>query len=313
MTALSIPLARYEFRFKVTRPFFRPDYAGSMLRGLFGHALKKIACIHPTADCRDCTMYQTCTYPEIFETPPRAHKLQAFSQIPNPYIIEPPPLGGHDYLPGETLVFNMVLTGKALKQFSLIILAMQQAFKTGVSRQNGSAELDEVYLLDKANKKHLIFSSYNELIQPHEQALLIAPPDTDIREVRLNFKTPLRLQQNSKPVRAKQLSARQLLVSLARRINLLSEFHNGQVLVKDFKALAGKAETVAIEHRLKWHDWVRYSNRQKQKMQLGGLIGEIALSGDLTGFYSLLYLGQWLHVGKNATFGMGGYDLVINT
>ncbi len=312
MTLLSIPLARYEFRFKVTTPFARPDYAGSMLRGIFGHALKKITCIYPSADCKDCTMYQTCTYPEIFETPPKAHKIQAFSQIPNPYIIEPPPLGKHDYLAGEYLIFNMVLTGKALKQFSLVILAMQQAFKTGVSRQNGSADLDEVYLLDSENNKQLIFSCRNETIQAHEQQLLITLPNTNISQAQLHFKTPLRIQQNSKPVRAKQLSARQLLVSLARRINLLNDFHNDQILIQDFKALVAQAETVTIEHGLKWHDWIRYSNRQQQKMRLGGLIGEVALFGDLTEFYPLLYLGQWLHLGKNATFGLGGYELTVN-
>ena len=33
----------------------------------------------------------------------------------------------------------------------------------------------------------------------------------------------------------------------------------------------------------------------------------LVLIGDLAPFADLLHLGQWLHVGKNATFGLGGY------
>ncbi|HOV19317.1 CRISPR system precrRNA processing endoribonuclease RAMP protein Cas6 [Ottowia sp.] len=44
-------------------------------------------------------------------------------------------------------------------------------------------------------------------------------------------------------------------------------------------------------------------------MQLGGLLGAVTLHVDLPPFAELLYLGQWLHVGKNATMGLGGYSL----
>ena len=44
-------------------------------------------------------------------------------------------------------------------------------------------------------------------------------------------------------------------------------------------------------------------------MQLGGLLGAVTLHVDLPPFAELLHLGQWLHVGKNATMGLGGYRL----
>jgi len=46
-------------------------------------------------------------------------------------------------------------------------------------------------------------------------------------------------------------------------------------------------------------------------MKLGGLLGQLHLQGDLAPFTQLLHLGQWLHVGKNASFGLGGYRLNI--
>lgn len=47
-------------------------------------------------------------------------------------------------------------------------------------------------------------------------------------------------------------------------------------------------------------------------MTLGGVLGTWALRGDadtLAQIYPWLWLGQWLHVGKNASMGLGGYTL----
>jgi hypothetical protein len=44
-------------------------------------------------------------------------------------------------------------------------------------------------------------------------------------------------------------------------------------------------------------------------MALGGAVGTWHLEGELAPFIPLLHLGQWLHVGKNATFGLGRYTL----
>ena len=41
----SFPIARYQFQFKVSEPIILPEYAGSTLRGAFGRALRKIACM----------------------------------------------------------------------------------------------------------------------------------------------------------------------------------------------------------------------------------------------------------------------------
>jgi hypothetical protein len=48
-------------------------------------------------------------------------------------------------------------------------------------------------------------------------------------------------------------------------------------------------------------------------MTLGGLVGEWTLKGDLSPFIPYLFLGQWLHVGKNAVFGLGKYTTSLLT
>jgi CRISPR/Cas system endoribonuclease Cas6 (RAMP superfamily) len=44
-------------------------------------------------------------------------------------------------------------------------------------------------------------------------------------------------------------------------------------------------------------------------MTLNGLTGRLWLRGLPRIFGDLLWLGQWTHVGKNATFGLGRYLL----
>ena len=77
----------------------------------------------------------------------------------------------------------------------------------------------------------------------------------------------------------------------------------------DFKRLGQRAEAVALEGELVWRDWRRYSSRQRQEMVLGGVIGKVSLRGELAPFAGLLATGQWLHLGKNASFGLGQYAL----
>ena len=54
---------------------------------------------------------------------------------------------------------------------------------------------------------------------------------------------------------------------------------------------------------------IRYSNRQQRLMNLEGLIGRITLTGDLSLFSELLSLGELVHIGKNATMGLGQYKI----
>ena len=76
----------------------------------------------------------------------------------------------------------------------------------------------------------------------------------------------------------------------------------------DFKGLIDQAMTVeTVNNNLRWHDWTRYSLRQDRRMKLGGLVGSVTYAGDLKPFTPFIALGQYVHVGKNCTFGLGKY------
>ena len=305
----TFPLARYRFDWRVTRPLRLPDFAGSMLRGAFGHALRQLACMTKQKECDGCPLIVSCPYPAVFApVPPATHALQKFSQIPVPYIIEPPEWGVTQLAEGDAFSFHLVLVGRAMKELPLIILAWRRALTRGVGPGDGTAELMRVVHCADMQETE-IHSPETGTIAPHAQEMNVPASGTVPDIVSLEFSTPLRLQRNGNALPPHKLDARTLLMALVRRVNLLSEFHGAGPMVEDFSGLLNSCSAVQDERNLQWRDWTRYSSRQQQAMALGGVVGQWHLSGDLGPFMPFLKLGQWLHVGKEAAFGLGKYRL----
>lgn len=336
MFAQPLPIARYAFTARVQQPLHLPDYAGSLLRGQFGAALRGVACMTRQPTCAGCPLTQTCPYTRIFEAPPPpkgSHTLQDFSSIPNPYVIEPPTPGARQLAAGDALVFHLVLVGHAIEQLPLIIFALQRALQQGLTKARVPADLLQVHWLDATGLEHLIWQVDKPVLQAHAANLCLAstpaPQNTthfvatcaysisatglNNINLSLHINTPLRLQSQGKPLGMGQLTPRALVVAVARRTALLMEFHAGQSgWGEAAKRITHLSETLTDTQDLHWFDWTRYSSRQQQEMTLGGVLGTWTLHGDATTLaeiYPWLWLGQWLHAGKNASMGLGGYTL----
>ena len=300
-----LPIARLHLTVRAEGPLQLPPYAGSMLRGAFGHALLALSPL-PHTDGKPCALHASCPYCQLFAAPPLpAHSLQKFSHMPQPYVIEPPTGGAQQLQAGQSFGFGLVLIGKALGLLPTVLQAWQRALRTGLGPQHTPCTLVDIY--DENGTQRI--SDKREQLSNLSTTLPPAPALGT--QATLHFCTPLRLQVQGKPVRAGQLTARDLLIALARRHQLLCDVHLGAAAPQyDFKTLVEQVQAVALQAQdLHWFDWGRYSQRQKQEMQLGGLLGAVTLHGDLAPFAELLHFGQWLHVGKNASFGLGGYRL----
>jgi hypothetical protein len=328
----ALPVARYRFTFRMEEELRLPEFAGSLLRGQFGASLRRIACMTGAPVCPGCPLYRTCPYPAIFETPaPEQHALQQFSQVPNPYVIEPPPLGSRRLVQaGETVSFHIVLIGRALSQLPLIAYAFQRAFEHGIGKLRAKGRIEDLALvrpddapLVEAGLKPAptnavtpaptnaisIWDADNSRIRPHEETLAV-PRFPDTGPITLKITTPLRLQSQGHPVSPENLRPRTLFTAILRRASLLFELHAGMPPVgSEASRLAAAAERLTDERSLQWKDWTRFSSHQSQAMTLGGVIGEWRLSGDLRELLPWFWLGQWLHVGKETTMGMGKYLL----
>jgi hypothetical protein len=304
-----LPVARYRFLFRMEEDLRLPEYSGSLLRGNFGAALRRTTCMTGAPECAGCPLYRTCPYPAIFETPaPETHSVQRFSQVPNPYVVEPPPLGTRHVPAGEIFSLAMVLVGRALDQLPLIVYALQRAFGSGIGRLRARGSLIDI-ALEGTDGAESVWDAESSSIGTHQQKVSV-PFLPDIDAVTLNIVTPLRLQNQGHRVPLDRLHPRTLFAALLRRTSLLFELHAALPgLAGDARRLVAAAARLADERRLQWKDWTRFSSRQDQEMTLGGVIGEWTLSGDLGDLLPWFWVGQWLHVGKNATMGMGRYSL----
>lgn len=305
MTDTVLPIARLHLTARAEAPLQLPPYAGSMLRGALGHALMALSPL-PHPDGKPCALHATCPYCQIFISPPLPpHRLQKFSQMPHPFMVEPPP-GGNVLAAGQTFEFALVLIGNALTHASTLIQAFARALNTGLGHEHARCTLLSVH--HEATGTPLWPASGAITLAP--MTLPAAPSLVD--RATLRFTTPLRLQNQGKPVRTVQrLDARTLLVTLARRYQLLLDAHLGaDSPQQDFARLSALASAIdLLPIDLRWFDWGRYSQRQEREMRLGGFVGTLQLRGGLAAFGPLLWLGQWLHVGKNASFGLGRYTL----
>ncbi|GHT89339.1 CRISPR-associated protein Cas6 [Betaproteobacteria bacterium] len=310
----TLPLARCRFRFIVTTPIRLPEWSGSLLRGAFGHGLRQLSCMTRQKDCGACPLQRTCPYPAIFAPPAIEHEIQRFSQPPAPYLIEPEQWGARHLQTGGCLQFNMVLMGRALYEFPLIVEAWRRAAGRGLGPaqggQAGTAELNHIDYLPPQGEPVALYRRENNVLAEIPLHVPVCPPVSKLNSVRLRFISPLRLQDNGHALSATRLTPASLLTAAIRRVALSSQLHGGHAPEWDFKAMAQQAAGIGEgEKALQWRDWGRRSSRQQRVMKLGGVMGDWQLTGELTAFFPALYMGTWLHVGKETVFGLGRYEL----
>lgn len=323
MTHLAV--TRYRLTAAFRSDLMLPDYAGSLLRGVFGSSLRRTVCMTGLPDCKPCTLWRTCPYPAIFETPPRDTLLaQRFSQVPNPYVIEPPTISTRHVPAGQPLSWHIVLAGpETLRQLPLVVQAWQRSLRQGWGKESMrvEGELLSVGAIDASGGIHEAWDFTSGRLIPHDTEWRWTPerqngstagPSSIVAT--LHLQTPLRLQHDGRALGIRELSPRVFMAHLLRRLRLMLELHLGIANAPfEVPALLAHAETLRDDRSaLQWKDWTRYSSRQKQEMTLGGVVGRWLLRGDLSPLMPWLELGQWLHLGKNATMGMGGYQLELH-
>ena len=133
------------------------------------------------------------------------------------------------------------------------------------------------------------------------------PPAPD-KSVTITLVTPTLLRYGGRPSPPDEFHV--LFRSVLRRVNFLNYFHCDGKLLDDAGELIAAAEGVSTtDTDLRWHAWERYSARQDQRVPMSGFTGSVTYHGDLAPFWPWLAIGEWIHVGKGATFGLGRYEI----
>lgn len=337
-------LAKFRFTVGAKGRICFPPYKGSVFRGGFGYAFKRIVCVVRNKGCDGCLLKQKCIYSYIFETPPPedAKMLRLYPKVPHPFVIEPPAPEKQTFAPGEEFSFHVILIGQAIDYLPYFIYTFTELGKQGIGQGRGKYELLHVEGMGLENESVRIYDNKTQTLtnqypiiqanqidvnspKTHKEVIPQSNPpyqggtkggveDTSQgrnhnNKITISLQTPLRLRFDGHIT--DKIEFHILIRNLLRRISSLSYFHCGEKLAVDFKGLIEKAKTVRqAASDIQWFDWKRYSTRQEEWMSLGGVTGTVSYEGDLSDFKALLKLGEYVHVGKGTSFGLGKYEIM---
>jgi hypothetical protein len=247
-----------------------------------------------------------CAYSYIFETPPPAdtEKMRKYTAAPHPFVLRLPEKTESE----ASYSIDLTLFGHGQRYFPYLIHALQMAGKEGIGGHRQIFELEKIDEIDFQGNGACIYKAGE--LRPQKPAISPETPELPA-SVELTFVTPVRVKHDQRNLTAKDFNFGALFSNLLRRISMISYFHTDTPLDTDFAGLTARARQVQIvAQQLKWYDWTRYSSRQQTEMNLGGLVGSIVLdTNGLEDFWPYLWLGQWTHVGKATSMGMGAYSI----
>jgi CRISPR-associated endoribonuclease Cas6 len=213
------------------------------------------------------------------------------------------------------------LIGRSIDYLPYFIYTFDELGRIGIGKGKGRYSLESVDQREmvkgerqetkKDQMSAVIYSGKDKILKNNFRILNIddlASFNLSPLTLHLKFLTPTRLKFDGRL--SPKLEFHILIRNLIRRISLLSYFHCGEELVLDFRGLIEKAKGVKVQkENLQWCDWERYSNRQGTKMKMGGFVGSVIFEGVIKELIPFLLVGEYIHVGKGTSFGLGKYEI----
>ena len=329
---------KYKFFLEVNSPMMLPSYKGSTFRGGALTAFKEEVCLTPDGECDNCPLTKHCSYYYLFESKQLASSLG----VSMSYIVEPPLTERRMFDIGDELSFSVVLIGKATIYWNLLIYVVKKLGETsGIGRRvdgrRGRFQLKRVDSVGLNDSSVTVYSSEHSF--PHDKPITLTGEDvaqigdanrqidelTDNQTGRdaisntqyvLRFLTPVRFienirdgKENTRKRFVTDFDFALLMQELIRRLGRLSEAYcEGHR--PELENLLERVSDVRTAERLLLREQLdRYSRRQDMRYPMDGLKGFLQLEGNLEPFMPYLRLGEWLHLGKQTTFGLGQYQI----
>ncbi|MDR2392078.1 MAG: CRISPR system precrRNA processing endoribonuclease RAMP protein Cas6 [Planctomycetota bacterium] len=275
---------------------------GQTLRGGFGLALRRLSCSRRRETCGGCALFTVCPYSYLFETPvpPASEVMRLYPHAPHPLIIESPDHAPGVPEPGTKIRFSFILIGKALEYLPYVALAFQDLGAAGLGSDKVRYDLLGIFGENGQER----WMPGGKAAAADGTALGLSPGQSRHCRFSLRLVTPLRIQTAGRINRAPDLP--DIAEALARRIFLLRYFYGDgytEILAPAYRPAAAGA--VPLERKTAWNEHRRHSTRQQRDIPVGGVTGWLRWEGDFGVLEPLFRLGEYVHVGKNALFGLG--------
>ncbi|MEM5790007.1 MAG: CRISPR system precrRNA processing endoribonuclease RAMP protein Cas6, partial [Syntrophobacteraceae bacterium] len=240
--------------------------------------------------------------------------------LPQPFVFDP--VIGGNYGPGEFLVISFRLIGKAINFFPFMACAL--SLMSGREMGLGGRRVVLEGIVDgfagEKGGESLIFDAESsqltgscrvfdfECVRDWVQDKV--GPHEGFRKVHLNFLTPFRYKVKGRL--GVPLNFKIFINRLLDRLTFLSVHSpiSFDLNREYFNSLAGDIREVS---ELEWFEFRRETSSRyhKRPINLDGYVGGITFSGNLAPVMPYLKIGEFLNVGKAASFGHGKYELTV--
>lgn len=254
---------------------YEPSYfSGSMIRGAFGYALKKVTCINPSYKCEGCFSEKDCLYYSFYEKKNSFHNYRFKTNL------------GSKKFDFELYIFN-----EAIKSLPYILSAIEMVLvENGLTKHNYKFENFTIKVDDSIVYKNREFLSLNNFANSFQV-------DTFCQNIKIKFLTPIRIKKNNTFLKD-NIDLEDILRSIYQREEELEGRGRAYKLIY----------TPTYKNILKalyYKPLLRNSNRQNKRMRMDGIMGEMLVTNIDKESYRLLKLGEIIGVGKQTVMGLG--------
>jgi hypothetical protein len=309
---LDLELVRIRFLIRPLSEISFYAFSGTTIRGALGSVLREHLCVNKNILCADCRHKHSCVYSFLLETPPPEDTeiMRLYPQAPHPFVIRPPSRKLQANHLRKEFPVEVLLMGKGIDYLPYLSQAIFELGERGLGTGRGKYRVALMEAASQAGWTTLYKEGDDRVggkVNPLPWSDLIEVPQNGL-ETNIKIHTPMRIKYAGKMVR--ELAGHILARNLLRRASSLLYFHAGVKVAWDFERLISQAENIkTVTNNTSWVSYSRYSGRQKQSMDFGGIVGEIVFDDVPKAISDLYYFGALIGAGKNTSFGLGWYSL----
>ena len=290
---------RLQFDITPIRQMQLSVYPATTIRGGLGYILKE--------DAKNAALYE-----QLYEEREGEKIDGSYMAYNRPIVIRTKRNNHGVYQKGEHYSFEMILFGEAIAQYRAIINAMEKLGMHGIGKGKDLFQVQRV-IEHCIGVPKMIYDDGEWIGVPTPMSWQRAEHlfEQMPRKVKLQLMTPLKLQVAGKLQSTIQLPS--FIENVSRRVVSLQYYHQAITNLSFVQWAKEQAEHVTMHYaKTKQVTYERFSTRQNQKVPLEGIEGELIIEGEVIAqLFPLLYVGQFCHVGKQAMFGLGEYELTI--
>jgi hypothetical protein len=204
----------------------------------------------------------------------------------------------------NALELEITLAGRCRRFFPVVFKSLHQGGQRGVGFARVQYCIREVRALERDGTWSLV----EDLDHPLPR---LGVGTVHSCKDRFEIRTPVRMRRMGRYLNTMDWSF--FFQVLARRMEALQCLYcDGHPLGREKwqGLLTGMGAFGRITDKVLWKDFYRYSNRQKKKVPMGGLVGQVDISQAEPWVAPWMLAAQALHLGKGAAMGFGRVESV---